>query len=225
MYVAVSHLASKYSRTQTQTERRAFVRRRRPAGGLDAGADHVTIDPAGRPAPLRPNGGVDLCPGHRADRAVPRGRPQAAMYFSQLNANNVFSGQRNVFQGHLEVRRCYFTSDPRAKEDLHRLDPVRSANLVRSITPYSYTMDGVAASGLLANAVPTEYTHTDPSGTLSVAQPSTDARRRLLAITTRCSRISGRPCRSCRPGPAGTPGLPVCRVDTLEAERRARPNS
>ena len=125
------------------------------------------------------------------------------MHFSQLSADNVFSGRCNIFQGDVEVRRCYFTSDPRSKDNVRCLDPATSAALVRSIQPYSYTIDGASASGMLADDVPVEYTHTAPNGLRSVVRGRVPRGRSLAPTTTPSSAICGRWCRTCRAGGTG----------------------
>lgn len=108
-------------------------------------SDHVSIHPDGVPAPLRPNGDLDLY-------------EQASDWFSRLKADNVFTGGCNTFQGNVVVRRCHVTSDPRAKADLKPLDAGASSTLVRRIVPYAYTIDGEPAAGVLSDDVPVEYT-------------------------------------------------------------------
>lgn len=80
--------------------------------------------------------------------------------FPVLAAENVFSGPRNTFSGPIEVRRCHVTSDPRAKTAVRPLVPSDSAQLVRQLPGYAYTIDAEPAAGFLADMVPPEYTRT-----------------------------------------------------------------
>lgn len=145
MYTRVSHLSSCHHSGQ---------------GGLTFTGgpwnDRISIHPQGVAAPVRPNGDLDLY-------------TQASDFFGRLATDNVFTGGRNTFQGHITVRRCHVTSDSRHKEDLVPLSGPDSARMVRTVVPYGYTIDGECAAGLMAEDVPSEYTRESPvDGTKTV---------------------------------------------------------
>lgn len=68
--------------------------------------------------------------------------------------------------GGLWVR--HITSDPREKDNVEQLDLTEAARVVRAIPPHRYTIDGEPAAGLMADAVPEEYTHTNTDGMKTV---------------------------------------------------------
>lgn len=118
--------------------------------------NQVSIAPDHAIAPTQPNGRVDLY-------------NQASRYFARLGTANTFTADRNTFDGVVHARRFQVTSDARAKADIQPLDGRSSAQLVGSIRPQSYLLDGQPAAGLLAQDVPASYTHASPEdGTLSV---------------------------------------------------------
>jgi hypothetical protein len=137
----------------------------RPENGIPAS---VSISPSGEPAPVQSDGDIDLF-------------PQASRLFGQLQESNVFTGSVNTFRPvaacwcnaatgaqELVARRVHVTSDPRVKQAVRPLTDDDGLALVRSVTPYRYTLDGREAAGVLANDVPAAYAHRTPDGALSV---------------------------------------------------------
>lgn len=106
----------------------------------------VSIDPSGLTEEVNPQGTLNLF-------------PQASRIFGQLEADNVFTGSRNVFHN-VEVRRMHVTSDQRHKQNIEVIDPRLAADLVRTVMPRRYLIDGRPAAGMLANDLCAARAHT-----------------------------------------------------------------
>lgn len=79
--------------------------------------------------------------------------PQASTVFSSLASNNEFVGDMNTFRD-IMVRQIHVTSDRSRKEDVQTLRPDRGTDVVRNLPAFTYTIDGNAAAGLMADTAP-----------------------------------------------------------------------
>lgn len=102
----------------------------------------ISILPSGEYLPLDMDGEIQLF-------------PQASAVFGQLAQNNEFTGECNVFRD-IQVRRMHITSDRRRKADVQPIDPADATKVVRGVPAYTYTVDGQAAAGLMADDAPAE---------------------------------------------------------------------
>lgn len=79
--------------------------------------------------------------------------PQASTVFGALASSNEFVGELNTFRD-IMVRQIHVTSDRSRKEDVERLRPDRGTDVVRTLPAFTYTVDGSAAAGLMADTAP-----------------------------------------------------------------------
>jgi hypothetical protein len=110
---------------------------------------HITISPDGSPAPVEPDGDVNLY-------------DQARLIFSQLHGPNTFTADTNTFRT-VVVQRLQTMSDGTLKTDAVPVDGAAATRRVRDIQMYHYRLDGVPTAGVMAQDLPEVYTMRHPS--------------------------------------------------------------